>query len=58
MAFRQKRKTLRNNLLGCYDKAKLDTMPETKQRAEQLPIGELIVLWQRLEGMKCAVDSD
>jgi 16S rRNA (adenine1518-N6/adenine1519-N6)-dimethyltransferase len=50
LAFRQKRKTLRNNLLGGYDKAKLDALAETKQRAEQLPIGELIALWRRLEG--------
>jgi 16S rRNA (adenine1518-N6/adenine1519-N6)-dimethyltransferase len=50
MAFRQKRKTLRNNLLGGYDKAKLDALTETKQRAEQLSIGDLIALWRRLEG--------
>jgi 16S rRNA (adenine1518-N6/adenine1519-N6)-dimethyltransferase len=49
MAFRQKRKTLRNNLLGGYDKAKLDALAETKQRGEQLSIGELIGLWRRLE---------
>lgn len=50
MAFRQKRKTLRNNLLGGYDKAKLDALAETKRRAEQLSIDELIVLWRRLQG--------
>ena len=48
-AFQHKRKTLRNNLLGSYDKAKLDGMPETKQRAEQLGLNELINLWRRLE---------
>jgi len=48
-AFRQKRKTLRNNLLGTYDKARLDGMKETKQRAEQLALDDLIALWQRLE---------
>lgn len=48
MAFRQKRKTLRNNLLGAYEKSKLDAIHETKQRAEQLSITELIALWRRL----------
>jgi len=48
MAFRQKRKTLRNNLLGAYDKSRLDSMPETKRRAEQLSIEELILLWRTL----------
>ena len=47
-AFRQKRKTLRNNLLGSYDKAVLDATGETKQRAEQLRLDELIGLWRRL----------
>ena len=47
-AFRHKRKTLRNNLLGSYDKAHLDALPETKQRAEQLGVNELIALWRRL----------
>ena len=49
-AFRQKRKTLRNNLLGSYDKDALDAMPENKQRAEQLRLDELIGLWRRLAG--------
>jgi 16S rRNA A1518/A1519 N6-dimethyltransferase RsmA/KsgA/DIM1 with predicted DNA glycosylase/AP lyase activity len=48
-AFHQKRKTLRNNLLGAYDKAILDAIPESKQRAEQLPLDELVALWRRLE---------
>jgi 16S rRNA (adenine1518-N6/adenine1519-N6)-dimethyltransferase len=47
-AFHQKRKTLRNNLLGSYDKAILDALPESKRRAEQLSIDELISLWRRL----------
>ena len=49
MCFRQKRKTLRNNLLGGYDKSILDAMPETKRRAEQMGIVELIELWGRLK---------
>jgi 16S rRNA (adenine1518-N6/adenine1519-N6)-dimethyltransferase len=47
-AFHQKRKTLRNNLLGVYDKALLDALTETKRRAEQLSIDELISLWRSL----------
>jgi 16S rRNA (adenine1518-N6/adenine1519-N6)-dimethyltransferase len=48
-AFHQKRKTLRNNLVGRYDRAKLDARPETKHRAEQLGVSELIDLWRLLE---------
>lgn len=39
--FRQKRKTLRNNLSAAYPKEKVDAMPEAKLRAEQLPVAEL-----------------
>ena len=48
LAFQHKRKMLRNNLLGAYDKSRLDALPETKKRAEQLSIEELIELWRRL----------
>lgn len=47
-AFHQKRKTLRNNLLGPYDKALLDGIPETRRRAEQLSLDELVALWRSL----------
>lgn len=47
-AFRQKRKTLRNNLLTAYDPVLLDGRPELKKRAEQLSIEELIALWRAL----------
>jgi len=50
LCFHQKRKTLRNNLLGVYDKARLDTIPETAQRAEQMPIAALIELQRKLAG--------
>jgi 16S rRNA (adenine1518-N6/adenine1519-N6)-dimethyltransferase len=49
-AFHQKRKTLRNNLLGMYPKEQLDGVPETKRRAEQLGLQELISLWRSLGG--------
>ncbi len=46
--FRQKRKTLRNNLLGIWDKDKLDALPQAGMRAEQLSIAELVDLFRRM----------
>ena len=47
--FRQKRKTLRNNLAGVYGKEIVDTWPEASLRAEQLPLDRLAEMYRRLE---------
>jgi 16S rRNA (adenine1518-N6/adenine1519-N6)-dimethyltransferase len=48
--FRQKRKTLRNNLVDTYGKAAVDALPEAAKRAEQLSIIELVAVYERLKG--------
>ncbi len=50
LCFRQKRKTIRNNLLGTYPKERLDALQEAGRRAEQLSIGELAALHRKLGG--------
>ncbi len=47
--FRQKRKTLRNNLAGHFDKAKIDSLPEAAERAEQLAVGDLVRMFNILK---------
>jgi 16S rRNA (adenine1518-N6/adenine1519-N6)-dimethyltransferase len=46
--FRQKRKTLRNNLSGRFAKEVLDAHPESAKRAEQLGVQELIAFFLNL----------
>jgi 16S rRNA (adenine1518-N6/adenine1519-N6)-dimethyltransferase len=48
LCFRQKRKTLRNNLAGRYGAA-ADALPEAGARAEQLPPADLARIFLRLE---------
>ena len=47
--FRQKRKTLRNNLTGLYSREVLAVLPEADKRAEALTIGEFIRFHQELD---------
>jgi len=46
-SFRQKRKTLRNNLAGTYGKELVDTWPEAGLRAEQLTLEKFAELYRR-----------
>jgi 16S rRNA (adenine1518-N6/adenine1519-N6)-dimethyltransferase len=48
VCFRQKRKTLRNNLSAAYPKEIVDTLPEGKLRAEQLSVADLARLYRNL----------
>jgi 16S rRNA (adenine1518-N6/adenine1519-N6)-dimethyltransferase len=48
LAFRHKRKTLRNNLIERYAREALDALEIGSKRAEQLSIDELAGLWKRL----------
>jgi 16S rRNA (adenine1518-N6/adenine1519-N6)-dimethyltransferase len=46
--FRQKRKTLRNNLSGAYGKDAMDGWPEAGRRAEELTVEQFAELYRRL----------
>lgn len=48
LCFRQKRKTLRNNLLAGYSKEAVDALPEASRRAEQLSVDALRSIYERL----------
>ena len=46
--FRQKRKTLRNNLAGIYGKEAIDHWPEAGLRAEQIALAQFAEMFRRL----------
>ena len=46
--FRQKRKTLRNNLGPVYGLERIDQLPEARLRAEQLSVADLAALYHKL----------
>ncbi len=55
ICFRQKRKTLRNNLLARYSKEAIDALPHPSNvRAEQLSIEQLAEIWTLLAGSEIA----
>jgi 16S rRNA (adenine1518-N6/adenine1519-N6)-dimethyltransferase len=45
--FRQKRKTLRNNLAGVYGKETIDPWPEAGLRAEQITLEQFAEMYKR-----------
>jgi len=46
--FRQKRKTLRNNLAGIYGREMIDAWPEASLRAEQISLEGFVNMFRRL----------
>jgi 16S rRNA (adenine1518-N6/adenine1519-N6)-dimethyltransferase len=48
VCFRQKRKTLRNNLAAAYPREAIDSRPGLSRRAEQLPVNEFLDLYRAL----------
>jgi len=54
LCFRQKRKTLRNNLASSFSRELIDSLPGMSRRAEQLAIPEFVDLYRRLAGSEPA----
>lgn len=48
LSFHLKRKTLRNNLAERFPRARLDQLPETSRRAEQMSLPELAEVYRKL----------
>lgn len=55
--FRQKRKTLRNNLAGTYSSERLASRPEISRRAEQLSVDEFVELYRALRDQVNPADA-
>jgi 16S rRNA (adenine1518-N6/adenine1519-N6)-dimethyltransferase len=51
--FRQKRKTLRNNLAAIYGKVLIDSWPEASLRAEQIPLERFAEMYRRTGREAC-----
>lgn len=49
VCFRQKRKTLRNNLAAAYSPEAYESRPEISKRAEQLSVAELVTLYRHIK---------
>ena len=56
-SFRQKRKTLRNNLLGRYPAQLLADLPEAQLRAEQCSLESFASIYRRLTGGMSSVSN-
>jgi 16S rRNA A1518/A1519 N6-dimethyltransferase RsmA/KsgA/DIM1 with predicted DNA glycosylase/AP lyase activity len=50
--FRYKRKTLRNNLAGLFDRSVIEAAVAPKDRAEQMGVAELVKLFAALTGSR------
>ena len=48
LCFRQKRKTLRNNLAPIYGKERIDQLDEAGLRAEQMSVADLAAIYRKL----------
>jgi 16S rRNA (adenine1518-N6/adenine1519-N6)-dimethyltransferase len=55
ICFRQKRKTLRNNLAGAYAPERYQSRPEISRRAEQLSVEEFVTLYEAVTEVGSAV---
>ena len=51
LCFRQKRKTIRNNLAGVYGRDAVARWPEAGLRAEQIPVEGLMAMYARVAGL-------
>jgi 16S rRNA (adenine1518-N6/adenine1519-N6)-dimethyltransferase len=49
--FRYKRKTIRNNLAEVYGRPLVDEWPEAGLRAEQMPLEQLLEMYERVKSM-------